>query len=77
MSIQSVKMSISRTVYRLSFMIGVIGNFLVQAGLITQSEVDSAMEVADAKTKEKFGQDLTKAKEKAKSEILAELEKMK
>ena len=65
----------SRRLYQLSFMFDSLCKMLVEKGLIEKAEFDSAMEVADAKAKEKFDKDLAKAKEEAKSEILAELEK--
>ena len=75
LSIQSTEMATSRQIYRMSFMFDSLCKMLVEKGLIEKAEFDSVMEVADAKAKEKFDQDLAKAKEEAKSEILAELEK--
>ena len=74
-AMKASEIATSRKLFRLVFMFDSLCKLLIKKGLVEQAELDSEMGVADAEAKEKFDQDLAKAKEEAKSEILAELEK--
>ena len=75
-AIKASGIAIARAVQSLAAGFDSLCELLVKKGLVEQVELDSVMEVADAEAKEKFDQDLAKAKEELKSEILAELEEM-
>ena len=74
-AIKASEITTSRKLFQLVFMFDRLCKLLIKKGLVEQAELDCEMEVANAKAKEEFDQDLAKAKEKIKSEILAELEK--
>ena len=72
---KEVEIDTSRRLYQLSFMLDRLCRLFVKKNLVKKSELDDEMEVANAKAKEKFDNELAKWKEKLKSEILSELEK--
>ena len=74
-AIKALEIAIAREVQSLAAGFDSLCELLVKKGLVEQVELNSKMEVANAKAKEEFDQDLAKAKEEIKSEILAELEK--